>query len=123
MSRGLASPKYHLHADTDDVISRAKAKDSSVAAGASSNATELWKRAGNHLGRTLSTGHYQDPLNVASREHMTDVDCFDGAQARTGLEALSKNSESNEEIDGEKDADLITVHPAIDSRLKDVGRS
>jgi len=47
---------------------------------------------------------------------MSDVDCFDGGKARRG----SIVDETNEADNGE---DLPTIHPVVDGRLRDEGRS
>ncbi|CAE6415542.1 unnamed protein product [Rhizoctonia solani] len=62
------------------------------------------------------TGHsvaeIGDALRIAQREHMTDIDRFDGAKARCGKASQSKGK-----------MDLVVVAPMIDGRLKDLGRA
>ena len=44
---------------------------------------------------------------------MSNVDCYDGQAARSG-------EAGNVEAD---DEDLLTIHPIVDGRLKNIGRN
>jgi len=48
---------------------------------------------------------------------MSEVDCFDGEAARNVFNKV-EGGESND-----NDADLITIHPTVDGRMKDIARS
>lgn len=65
------------------------------------------------------TGHsiaeIGDALRIAQREHMTDIDKFDGAKARCGDTAGASKSKGK--------IDLVVVSPLVDGRLKDLGRA
>jgi hypothetical protein len=58
-----------------------------------------------------SKAHYQDQINVCTREHMSSVDSYDGQANRRGRP--SKDSEDR------TDDDHLVVTPAVDGRLKD----
>ncbi|CAE7121238.1 unnamed protein product [Rhizoctonia solani] len=59
-----------------------------------------------------SVSEIGEALRIAQREHMTYIDRFDGAKARCGKASQSKGM-----------VDLVVVAPAIDGRLKDLGRA
>ncbi|KAJ1307540.1 hypothetical protein OPQ81_001637 [Rhizoctonia solani] len=59
-----------------------------------------------------SVAEIGDALRIAQREHMTEIDRFDGAKARCGRASKSKGN-----------IDLVVVSPAADGRLKDLGRA
>ncbi|CAE6441792.1 unnamed protein product [Rhizoctonia solani] len=59
-----------------------------------------------------SVAEIGDALRIAQREHMTDIDRFDGVKARCGKASQSKGN-----------MDLVVVAPVIDGRLKDLGRA
>ncbi|OJA10884.1 hypothetical protein AZE42_11072, partial [Rhizopogon vesiculosus] len=66
-----------------------------------------WKRAATGaLNQARSRAHYRDHTNVAARESMDSVDCFDRA---TG--------------DGDDEEDLPVIHPIVDGRIKNVART
>ncbi|KAF8754293.1 5'-nucleotidase family [Rhizoctonia solani] len=58
-----------------------------------------------------SVGEIGDALRIAQREHMTDIDRFDGSKARCGRTLQFKGK-----------VDLVVVAPIVDGRLKDLGR-
>ena len=62
-----------------------------------------------HSARTIG-----DALRVGAREHMSEVDTFDGKGARAGKGC---------EIGRREGRELVTVQPVIDGRMKDVGRA
>ncbi|KAH7927752.1 Metallo-dependent phosphatase [Leucogyrophana mollusca] len=95
---------HHLHCDTADIVSREVI-------------VHKWQRAaGGILQRLRSRAHYRDRINIAANEHMSDVDCFSGDQARQGRK-------TNEEKGDERDEYLPVIHPVIDNRLRDGGRA
>ncbi|CCO28936.1 Trifunctional nucleotide phosphoesterase protein YfkN Includes: RecName: Full=2',3'-cyclic-nucleotide 2'-phosphodiesterase/3'-nucleotidase [Rhizoctonia solani AG-1 IB] len=85
-----------------------------------SKAKQRWLKAAemivNFERQRAPTGHsiseIGDALRIAQREHMTDIDSFDGAKARCGKASQSKAK-----------TDLVVVSPATDGRLKDLGRT
>ncbi|EJD53251.1 Metallo-dependent phosphatase [Auricularia subglabra TFB-10046 SS5] len=78
------------------------------------NARDRWKNAAARALRA-QRNNVQDALHVANREHMSDVDCYDGMAARTGA-AHVKTSDNAKK-------DVITIHPVVDGRMKDVARA
>jgi 5'-nucleotidase len=72
-----------------------------------------WKAMTRKVLRRSSKAHYQNTISVTAKEHMSSVDCFDGKEARSGM--------ATNEVEL-TDEDLITVNPAVDGRLKDIGR-
>lgn len=63
-----------------------------------------------------SEGHYRDVHDIPSREHMSEVDPFDGEKIR----GRTKNPEMT--VIGKtdnRDVDLLIIHPVIDDRLLD----
>ncbi|KZV84073.1 Metallo-dependent phosphatase [Exidia glandulosa HHB12029] len=75
------------------------------------NARDRWRNAAAKVLRA-QRNHVQDAFHVANREHMSNVDCYDGQAARSGTAHREQ-----------KGADLITIHPVVDGRMKDVARS
>lgn len=55
-------------------------------------------------------------FRVASAEHMQQVDCFDGAAIRGGEPRTVEEDQASK-------ADLVTVSPTVDGRLRDVART
>ncbi|PPQ64016.1 hypothetical protein CVT24_009390 [Panaeolus cyanescens] len=73
-----------------------------------------WKRAiSATIRRAREHLHYQHHLHISTTEHMSDVDAYDGENARLGQDCASVSREENE--------DLLVVSPAIDGRLKNEG--
>ncbi|CAE6431814.1 unnamed protein product [Rhizoctonia solani] len=93
---------------------------SSSSAQVISKAKQRWLKATemivNFEKQRAPTGHsvaeIGDALRIAQREHMTDIDRFDGSKARCGRASQSKGK-----------VDLVVVAPVIDGRLKDLGRA
>ncbi|KAI0721526.1 Metallo-dependent phosphatase [Cerioporus squamosus] len=126
--------------------SRSKSKDRLAAARSKSPASSLggtprsmspgraigdmWKRVAG-LALRWSRGHYRDNMRVTGREHMSDVDCFDGDRMRKGRferdqtkgtkTADDGKGGENVELDGSEE-DLANIYPIVDGRLKDEGR-
>lgn len=79
---------------------------------------QKWQHAASCAIRTLRSGiHYLDHINVTAREHMSGVDCFDGKKVRRGNEP---NGSSRPTCNHN---DLPVIHPVIDGRLRDEGRT
>jgi hypothetical protein len=78
-----------------------------------SKGAQLWQHAAAVALQSRSYAHYKDQISVSAREHMSEVDCFDGGKARKG-----SIGEVNQDTE-----DLITIHPVVDGRLKDEASS
>ena len=112
-----------LNTATNEVIQREKARQDRF----NQNFTHKdllnkWKRAA-QLALRWSRAHYKDHITVTEKEHMSEVDCFDGARVRKGRfeREAEKEPLEDEELDG-ADEDLAVIHPVVDGRLKDEGR-
>lgn len=70
------------------------------------------------LHNTRAGKHYTDHIGITEREHMSPVDCFDGATMR----GQAKNADAEQGDEREEESDLLTIHPVIDGRLKDEGK-
>ncbi|EIN07679.1 Metallo-dependent phosphatase [Punctularia strigosozonata HHB-11173 SS5] len=78
-----------------------------------------WQHAASlALHRTRRASHYRDHMSVATKEHMSGVDCFDGAKTRGG-EGLAEAGAGSA---GQNEEDLLVITPEVDGRLEDVGR-
>lgn len=107
----------HLHSDTDHVLKSARERNKRLSKGASERARERWHNTIEHVKSIVhSPAHYRAPLQVATREHMSSLDCCDGARIRSG-----KADEENSD-DPISEDDLLEISPTIDGRLKDIGR-
>lgn len=98
--------KYHTYLARKDPVSR-------------------WRHA-MHLALRWSRAHYKDNIHVSEKEDMNAVDCFDGDTYRRGkATAPAKTSEELNDTDTSSTDldDLITIHPVVDGRFKDEGRS
>ncbi|TBU28887.1 Metallo-dependent phosphatase [Dichomitus squalens] len=95
---------------------------------------DLWRRAAG-IALRWSRGHYRDHMRISGREHMSEVDCFDGETMRKGKFEKDRTKEESQDTEkkqgkgGEENAeltgsgeDLATIHPIVDGRLKDEGR-
>ena len=103
-----------LHTDTLPAVLRERARQErrrNKPAWAGSNAPQRWKLAIDWV-CSRSKRHYQDHLGVTCREHMSEVDCFNGERARAGRSGTGPTAHG----------DLITISPTIDGRLKDEAR-
>ncbi|KAI0317293.1 Metallo-dependent phosphatase-like protein [Amylostereum chailletii] len=110
--------REHLHPDTHAVIAHER-EALQRRKPHYSRALEHWQRATSAIiQHRRSKRHYRDHIGVSAKEHMSTVDCFDGAKART-LEGSEDEEKSNE---GSKEH-LLVAHPVVDGRLKDEGRS
>jgi len=104
----------HLNEETHGIIqkerSRLKKKDSL------SPAIEHWRKAvSSVIHSSRSRKHFRDRIHITSKEHMTGVDCFDGAKQRVG-----EPQDGSDVVVGQSaDEELLVVHPLVDGRLKD----
>jgi 5'-nucleotidase len=113
-----ATKKQMLHPDTTRILAREQERLERHAPDAGAVARRLWRVAASRaLHQSRAGAHYGDHISVSSREHMSDVDCFDGARIR-GQSANDKKKEHTT-----SDEDLLSISPEVDGRLKDEGRS
>jgi len=103
----------HLHGETHRVIEseRSRLKRHTVAA-------EHWRKLASVVHSSRSWKHFRDYIHITSREHMTVVDCFDGAKQRAG-----KRLDETGAVGELSDEDLLVVNPTIDGRLRDKARN
>lgn len=110
---------FLLQTETEHVVKREKARIEKYQKIATlKGAPSKWRHAA-HLALRWSRSHYKDHIYVTEREHMSGVDCFDGAHARCAPQEKAGRGGDKE---GEDAQDLITIHPVIDGRLHDEGR-
>ncbi len=110
-----------LNSATKGVIEREQARQQRYNRSAKIDIVSKWKHA-LQLAVRYSRAHYKDLIHVTSKEHMSGVDCFDGSQARTGTGPAQVGDEAGDSND-QSEEDLVLIHPVIDGRLKDQGRS
>jgi 5'-nucleotidase len=108
-----------IRSDTESVVQRERNRRQQY-----NNRAKLhWKQATALAIRWIrSRRHYQDNLSIAQNEHMSSVDCFDGRQMRGGAEG-DANAVGEKNNEGQKDEDLLQIHPIVDGRFRDVGRN
>ena len=113
------SPKVqHLYSDTDRLLQSAKASKDRLTRQASARAREHWQHTLERIRAIVhSPAHYRAPFNIACREHMSSLDCCDGARVRSA----SGGTEEKEPTDD--DDDLLEISPVVDGRLKNVGKA
>ncbi|KAI5124075.1 hypothetical protein M0805_003902 [Coniferiporia weirii] len=109
----------HLHSETGRILQLAKDRAQRLGRGASAVTQRVREHWWHSLMSMHSPVHYRAPLSIANREHMTDVDCFDGHCVRAGGRQETGMSGVVAE---EEDVDLPVISPVADRRLKDVGR-
>ena len=122
MARKASSTEIgNLNSDTLRIISRERGRQ---AKHRSSLPAIHWRLAASKiLHKTRAGVHYADHIGVTEREHMSDVDCFDGASMR-GAGPKTESGQAKEAVEAnEAESDLLTIHPEVDGRLKDEGRS
>lgn len=105
--------RAHLHVATKAIIGKERQRRERQGIPNESKGVQSWKHAAALALRSRSHAHYKDQINVCGREHMSEVDCFDGGKARKGSVGDVKH----------EDKDLVTIQPVVDGRLKDDGRS
>lgn len=104
----------HLHGETHRVIQNERSHQNRR-----SVAIERWKNAvSSVLHNSRSRRHFRDRIHITSKEHMSVVDCFDGAKQRAGDPQGGRNAIKNPS--GE---DLLVECPSVDGRLKDEAQS
>ncbi|OJA12753.1 hypothetical protein AZE42_07928, partial [Rhizopogon vesiculosus] len=96
-----------LHSSTAETLSRELEHRSHEADVHKSHIAAKWQRAAaGALHQARSATHYRDHTNVAARESMDSVDCFNRATS-----------------EGDYEDDLPVIHPVVDGRIKDVART
>ncbi|KAH7889945.1 Metallo-dependent phosphatase-like protein [Phlebopus sp. FC_14] len=109
----------HLHKGTASIIEREIEHQKRHANAQNASVVQMWHHAvAAAMRRVRSGSHYQDIIDVTAREHMSGVDCFNGSRIRRGSKVEDENSISNRYSE-----DLLAIHPTVDGRLKDEGRS
>jgi len=92
---------------------------------ASDQVIQRWKNAAKQI-LAVSSHHNKNRINsalkAAGTEHMSEVDCFDGAKARASGAGDSVASTQGRANPMEEDDSLIVIAPVVDGRLKDFGR-
>lgn len=110
-----------LNSASNEIISREKARHEQYNRHLLRKDTVSKWRHAMHLALRWSRAHYKDNIHLTEKEHMSEVDCFDGETLRRGRTRERKSEESDDTHDTSLD-DLITIHPVVDGRLKDEGR-
>ncbi|KAG8830103.1 hypothetical protein FRC17_005394 [Serendipita sp. 399] len=69
-----------------------------------------------------ANSYSSNSYRIASKEHMSAIDCVDGARIRQGssVQASQEGSDSQEQDNIQRE--LVVVSPRIDNRLKDVSK-
>jgi 5'-nucleotidase len=116
---GGAPSKPALHGDTQRILSRERERR---AQHRPHDALAQWRLdAAKALHTSRQRAHYKDHIGVAEREHMSAYDCFDGASVRGGRNPTVPAGAGAKGDAAE--ADLLTIHPEVDGRLRDASRS
>ena len=110
-----------INTATNEVVRREKARQDRYHASMSRrDVVSRWKHAA-HLALRWSRAHYRDHLRVTEKEHMSDVDCFDGGSVRGRKPRQETEEQPQEKLDVSEE-DLVVIHPIVDGRMKDEGR-
>lgn len=124
MSRRADQDKSaNLYEGTRSLIQREKARRAHLTgidqhAKAPFVTQEDWDRARPAFS-VRSEGHYRDAHDISGREHMSEVDPFDGGKVRGGSGSAEMTVLGQDDNDND---DLLVIHPVIDGRLLDKGR-
>ena len=102
--------QVHLHDETHKVIQNERTRLVKVTSHLS-NAAEHWQKLALRWSR--SKRRFSEHIHITSKEHMSCVDCFDGAKQRAG------EPQGESDTLGKSDEDLLVVHPWVDGRLRD----
>lgn len=111
-----------LSSATKGIIEREQARQERYHRNLRKDVVSRWRDA-MHLAVRWSRAHYKDAIHVTTKEHMSDVDCFDGSKARASKIIDKGGKEAEDELHSYGEEDLAVIHPVIDGRLKDEGRS
>lgn len=112
-----------LSSATKGIIEREQARQDRFNRSAKADILSRWRRAF-RLAVRYSRAHYKELIHVTSKEHMSGVDCFDGAGARAACPVEGYQLDNDDSNDGDRgEDDLVLIHPVLDGRLADRGRS
>ncbi|KAI9466021.1 Metallo-dependent phosphatase [Lactarius psammicola] len=106
--------QVHLHEETHTIIQNERSRLVQATSRLSTAADHWQKVASSALRWSRSGRRFSQHIHITAKEHMSGVDCFDGAKQRAG--------ELQGESDGlgrPSDEDLLVVHPWVDGRLRD----
>ncbi|KAH9030690.1 Metallo-dependent phosphatase [Lactarius pseudohatsudake] len=106
--------QVHLHEETHKIIQNERSRLVKATSRPSAAAEQWQKITSSALRWSRSRRRFSEHIHITSKEHMSGVDCFDGAKQRAG--------ELQGESDGlgrPSDEDLLVVHPWVDGRLRD----
>lgn len=106
-----------LNSATKDIIAREQKRKARYLQNSRKDVASKWRHA-TQLAVRWSRAHYKDNIGVAGREHMSDVDCFDGGRTRV----MQHHKEEGDDEHDHSEEDLAVIHPVVDGRLKDEGR-
>lgn len=111
-----------LNSATNEVIQREKARQDRYNKSLSHrDLINRWKHAA-QVALRWSRAHYKDHITITEKEHMSAVDCVDGAAMRGHLSTTPKPDVELDDTHDTSEDDLITINPIVDGRLKDEGR-
>ncbi|KAI0055483.1 Metallo-dependent phosphatase [Artomyces pyxidatus] len=114
----------HLHPDTHQIIAHERSRRDRLESNRTSMSEKWHHAAVLAVQWARSRKHYRDHIAVTSKEHMSFVDCFDGAKQRAGMPQNETDADNSEDGEGvPADEDLFTVHLMLDDRLKDQART
>ncbi|KAI9446638.1 Metallo-dependent phosphatase [Lactarius indigo] len=104
----------HLDEETHKIIQNERSRLVKATSRLSAAAEHWQKITSSALRWSRSGRRFSQHIHITSKEHMSGVDCFDGAKQRAG--------ELQCESDGPgrpSDDDLLVVYPWVDGRLRD----
>jgi len=106
----------HLHEETHRIIQNERSHLKRHGSHLQAAVVEHWRKLAPSAGHSSrSRRHFHDRIHITGKEHMTAVDCFDGAKQRAG-EPLDGGDDATEKP---SDEDLLVVYPLVDGRLRD----
>ena len=106
MCRPDATPVEFVNPASAHIVQRAQAR---------SKRQKLLNAVAKALSKKKGRAHHRSYHSIATKEHMSAVDCFDGKAARSSFKQVDESNDN--------DMDLIVIHPVVDGRMKDVARS
>ncbi|KAF9642736.1 5'-nucleotidase [Thelephora ganbajun] len=126
LERDNVPSQAFMQADTEAIVQREKRRSQRL-----QNPGKMhWKLATSLVIKSIrSKRHYQENLSITHVEHMSDVDCFDGEKMRRRWGATQAEEMKEEKVPNEvgsrtaDEGDLLHIHPVLDGRFKDVGRT
>lgn len=108
-----------LNVATNEVINREKNRQDRYLKYAKVDIVGKWRHAAYRALR-WSRAHYKDHIRITEKEHMSTVDCFDGGSVRKRKPHVQQEEQESLDVSEE---DLATIHPVVDGRFKNEGRS